>query len=214
VFVCYRMLSRRKGNRGRKGQLGTGIPTFRGVQRIDSGGLERTEIRILHAYQSAAITSAVTTVLGAISFTLSGFAGYSDLVQVYDQYRIIEVEVKFLPQQTQITTGVVTNGNLITAVDYDDANVPGSLTVLLGFENCVITRNVVQHVRKLVPRVAVNVYGGAFGAYGNATPWIDSVSSAVNYYGLKYALTGSTVLGQITDAYFSAKVEFRGRRLT
>jgi len=80
-------------------------------------------------------------------------------------------------------------------------------TGLNEYPGVVKTEAVKQHVHTFVPSVAAAAYSGAFTSYMNVVaPWIESSSSSVQHYGVKYALT----ISPATFAYdVTARVHFQ-----
>jgi len=113
-----------------------------------------------------------------------------DLIQVFDQYRIDEIEVTFRPNYTANPLGVAADTLvplLYTTVDYDDAVAPTSVPELRAKSNC--TESMYETVvRRFVPHVGDAVWAGSSGFQrGNAAHrWIDCAAEEVEHYGLKY----------------------------
>jgi hypothetical protein len=129
--------------------------------------------------------SAVAEVDGAISFTLNTLTGYTSMTSLFDQYRIVGVQLQFLPSQNSYTAAA---GAIFTAFDYDDAT-PVVLSTLYQRQTLKATPAGVYFERSLKPRIALAAYAGAFTSFANVGDvWIDSASPAVVYYGLKYGI--------------------------
>jgi hypothetical protein len=179
----------------------------------------------LHAITGVVDLSTVPS-LGALNFTLAGFSGYTTYTSLFDQYRIMEVTVEFIPMcvtsfilsgtvATVVPTAVYNHNLLTTCIDTDDANTPGSENVILQHESAIVHGPfVTKYSRSLVPGVAREVYQtGGFGGYESATrPWLDSGSPAVQHYGLKYSIAHGSNAPANCVTYINAihaTIEFR-----
>lgn len=119
---------------------------------------------------------------------------YTSWTNVFDQYRIMEVECWVRPLSG--TSGTVdTNGaNYAVVVDYDDDNNVSNFQQLLQYENAIVAPLTNGIYRKFRPHNATAAYNGAFTGYQNTTgAWIDSASPSVRYYGLKMGCEISSV---------------------
>jgi len=155
------------------------------VQRVP-----RTANRIVDFYLSAvrgAISSSTTVpAAGAITFILQDLPAFSDLTNLYDQYRILSVRVEFvMTGATNPLTGPP--GIFTTAIDYNDANSPASINELMQYESVQVVPIGQYFERTLKPRSAVATYSGVFTSFGNVYgQWLDAASSSVIHYGIKY----------------------------
>jgi len=139
------------------------------------------------------ITSATTglPVFYSKTFQASDFAGTSNLVTVFDQYRIDQLECWFDFMDLSVP------GNypaFMTTVDLDDANTPTSVGQISDKLGAVVTAGPSGHYHKWRPHIAVASYSGAFTSYSNVpSGWIDSASPSVQHFGIKAATvsTGS-----------------------
>jgi len=140
--------------------------------------------------QTIDLGNVLTTNNAATTFFAKFFA-FSDIQQVssfqalFDQYRIVEVELWIEPANNTAT--VATAGpNWYSVVDYDDAATPSALAALQQYTNVITTPLNNGHYVRFRPHVAKALYGGAFTAFGNElSPWIDSASAGVQHYGFK-----------------------------
>lgn len=167
-------------------------------------------------YGSSSITGGVAGGSGfGIDIALSNAANYADFVSVFDQYRIVAVEVQFIPYFSQVTVTANLQGRLLTAIDYDDVNAPASANAVRAYNTCVITEPWKSHVRTLVPHIADAAYSGTFTSFANATgQWIDSASPGVKHYGVKGWAEGSTTTTSSWYVEVRLFVEFKNIRAT
>jgi len=151
------------------------------------------------------------------SFTLSLLdPDYSSLAAVFDQYKVEVIEIILTPRITEATSNVTQPGGyLYSCIDYDDQTSLGSIAAIQAYANVVATRMVVPHRRCWKPRMAVATYAGSFGGFGNvAAGWVDTASTSVQFYGVKFACdTGPTGAGINTwDMQIRSRISFRSSR--
>jgi len=130
----------------------------------------------------------------ATTYSLASLANSANWQTVFDQYRIVMVEATVFPAYIDIVLnsgGSLPSGDIITAVDYDDATTPTTAANLTGHDSCKISNWTQIHKHSFRPRVAEALYSGAFTSYGNTATWIDSNSPSVQHYGLKILLDSS-----------------------
>jgi hypothetical protein len=111
---------------------------------------------------------------------------YTDFTTLFDQYRIMQLEVRYIP----IYAPGEFPGTISSVIDYDDANTI-SESQALQYQTLQVTALYQPFYRVLHPRSADIVYNGNVTvAYGqNRGPqWIDVASPDVPHYGLKLAL--------------------------
>jgi hypothetical protein len=167
-------------------------------------------------------------VLAASYVTLSLFPLAGSLTSVFDQYKINKVSFQFIPQvvtsfigsgtvATVVPTSVYNTPILTTCVDLDDATAPANENVVLSHATAIMHGPFVKPItRTFVPSVAVEVYQtGGFGGYSNKasnTMWLDSATTNVQHYAMKYALQHGPAIGAglaYMCIYVSADVSFR-----
>jgi len=146
---------------------------------------------------SITILSANTGVTAnGFSFALSNLPNYTEFTSLFDQYRILQASVSFLPYANSSSSGAVSGsfpGIIASAIDYDDASLPGA-TDLQQYESYKRNPAFEEFVRTIKPRVAIAAYNGStFTGYVNRyAPWIDANSPSVPHYGLKTVIINST----------------------
>jgi len=149
---------------------------------------------------STSATSGLITA-GSFAFSLSDFpadangsVSYTDFTRLFDEYRFLQVQVRFIPN-VMPTAGVY--NPLTTVIDYDDANTPNITTGeadLAEYQTSQSTQVGYSCERILTPHMAVAAYGGGvFSSYANMTQvWIDCASPSVSHYGVKWIMGAST----------------------
>ncbi len=140
--------------------------------------------------------TSVTGASGGYSFSLSNLSNSTDFSNLFDQYRISQITVSFIPNYIQA------NVPLYTAFDYDDASTPPNLLVMFEKESCRISEANQIVERTFNPRVLREVYVSTVSTgYETAiSPWIDSQNDTVQHYGFKYYIAPLPTSG-LTNTY-------------
>jgi len=141
-------------------------------------------------YSGGTITPSTTIdQTGSISFALNQLSNFSEFTNLFDQYRIVQVTVTFVP-----TSQVSTSSPLVTFIDRDDASTLTAVTQCYEFPSCQISESGCLVERTFTPRPATAAYSGVFTSFTSASAkiWIDAASAGVLYYGLKWYNTAQT----------------------
>jgi hypothetical protein len=186
---------------------------------------ERNFATEMHGFIGTIDISSSSGVFAAQQFSLANFANYATIAGVFDQYRIREITIEFIPQMvtsfinagtvaTVVPTSVYNHNVLATCVDTDDSTAPANEAVVLGHESGVLHGPLIRtYKRTFKPAVSLSVYQGAFTGYANMQDqWIDSVSTGVQHYGIKYAISHgtNTATGNVLMCvYAHALVDYR-----
>jgi hypothetical protein len=147
--------------------------------------------------------SAATGITGAMVTTISQFPLATNILSVFDQYRIMRVTYTFVPTcvtsfiaagspTTLVPTAVYNPGVLCTCVDQNDGNAPANENVVLSHESAIVHGPFVkQFSRTYTPMTATEVYQtGGFGGYAASLgQWVDTGSTNVQYYSTKFAVS-------------------------
>lgn len=130
---------------------------------------------------------------GALSFSLNQLPNVTEFTQLFDQYRINKVVLKFLPVINQINVDANSNNMIVpffyTVIDYDDGSAPTSGADLQQYASCKVVSANKPFTRVVIPRTSTPVYrSGVSAAYlsNNARQWIDCNYVDVPHYGVKY----------------------------
>ena len=130
---------------------------------------------------------------GAFVFALSDMPNYTEFTGLFDKYKITGIKAVFLPRITNVNHSDVTSTftevpPIYTAIDYDDATIPGSVTDLEQYNTFKVHWEVKPFSLYFKPQIAIAAYSGTFTSYASANNlWIDAASPGVQYYGLKWA---------------------------
>lgn len=140
---------------------------------------------------SAVINSNTSTESVAnFTFTLASLPDFADFTALFDQYCIVRVDLKFMPQTTE-NNSTADPGNLYTVIDHDDSAGLSSAQAN-EYESLVVTNCTKGQIRTVYPRVALAAYSGVFTSFANQRAWIDVASTGVIHYGLKTVQSVST----------------------
>jgi hypothetical protein len=158
------------------------------------------------ALNNSGLLTLSTTAVQAVSFyslsfgfCLADLPSVADFTGLFDRYRFAAVEVRLTPFFTT-TNAPMAAGNgsaggfLHSCVDYDDVGLLAagqagidSMRARPSYRTMnIASRETYRWVVK--PRVAIPAYESAtFSGYSNAAaPWVDTISSNVEHYGMKY----------------------------
>lgn len=170
----------------------------------------------IHSFE---VTSALATISsnasiessGAFVVSLSSLPNPSDFTTLFDQYRIIQCNIKFMP--TNPGTNAATQNYIYTAIDYDDGNAIGS-SVIAQYDTVQITPATQYFERTWNPRLAGAVYSGAFTSFANLSSrtWLDVASPNVQYYGLKYCFDVISPLTVVFTPILTVLLQCRQQR--
>jgi len=161
--------------------------------------------------------------LGAFAFKLSDFPSYTEFTGLYDQFRIVHVDVQFLHLTNAVALTNSANAILltcprfITVLDYDNASSPANLDELRQYSNAVTVNADTSFYRSFTPATLVTEYIGVTSGYSPAYgKWHDCTYATTPHYGLKYALDSTNITGQSSVFGYNVEVtlhlEFRNSR--
>jgi hypothetical protein len=208
--------SRKRASRGEQGGGPIAIP------RAPRETVFRTK---LTSYVRTTDISVPGAALGDY-IVLSQFPTATAFTGVFDQYRILNATMEYIPLcvtsfilgvtvSTGATNAVYNHNVLSTCIDTDDGNAPAGEATVLSHESAMIHGPLVKsYQRSWVPAIALESYQtGGFGGYSSRTnQWCDSASPNVQHYGIKAVVTrgvtsptGTVLMAQ----YAHSTVEFR-----
>jgi hypothetical protein len=165
-----------------------------------------------YSYPSFFSTSTSNPTYGSVAPNLALIDQYVSLIAVFDQYRIVDVEMWLTPQTSADVSA--RQGLLYSVLDYDDSTALASTAAYTDYDTCVISPQSNGHYRHFAPHVANALYApSTFTSFGNVvSPWIDTSSYSVAHYGVKFAATASTTGPQVYDLRLRMKIQFRAVR--
>jgi hypothetical protein len=190
---------RRNGNRRRN-------PRRRRVPQASNSFFEKEErvqtyspsdLQIVHMAKIVEKTNIVTSTTSAVfrsfAFSASECSDIAEMASVFDQYRLDRVDIRIVPNVTELLTSTPNLGRNYSVIDFDDANAFTSMTDPLDYNNCLAWEITDPICITLRPRLAVAAYAGTFTGFANSRPmWIDAASSGVEHYGVKLAFGAMT----------------------
>lgn len=150
---------------------------------------------------------------GAFRFCLSQASNISEITNLFDNYRITKVKLMFAMSVSEATSA---NSQLPMPIinycyDPDDNTVPASRSSVLENGFCKTRRMERTFSVVVTPRAQQSVVGGTGGA-GGLLPvgnWLDSNSTAIYHYGLKfwidqfpYASTDNLIALTVTPIFY------------
>jgi len=172
----------------------------------------------IHRFIGRSGVSALSGGTGALgvgqgyTFQLSQCVDYTDWTAVFDQYRVVAVELTFSPYGNVRERSSVDAGRLFTCIDFDDASSPTSANDVRRFDTCIVTQPWQSVTRRLAPRCADALYSGAFTSYGSEqNKWVDCSSPSVQHYGVKAWIDTSTTIASNWSIEAKFYLEFRGQ---
>lgn len=175
------------------------------IYRVRCSGSPAGQYTIVSANPGA--SGAPVPFISALFFTVGNLALSGEL-QMFDQYRIIGLKVRFIPMVTEFVNPTTNTwlGEFYTVIDYDDATTTGyTLSTLRKYDNVKITGASKEHVRTFIPAVSTYAYAGGPQPAGiKQGQWLDSANINVEHYGIKYGFSG----GPATDIRASYMVEY------
>jgi len=202
---------RKQGVVHKDGQVWSNSAMAPPASRI-SPGLDNRPYTIIQQVDSSTpfITSSTTVpVFASSAFSLSQLDQVTSFTNLFDQYRIDEIECWLTPESSSSLT---VSGEMLSVIDYDDNAVLPSFNAGLDYQNVVVSTSNIGHYRRFTPHIAAAAYSGTFTSYLNVTsPWIDCSSTGVFHYGLKAA---TQVAGAVVNTFLRIRfrVSFRNLR--
>lgn len=194
------------------------------VQRSPFMSKEMT-FQVVHTAYNIVVDISTPPTLLSYYLVISAFPAAANFLNSFDQYKIIEGSITFIPQvvtsfiesgtvATLVPTAIYNLGVISTAIDIDDAATPGTESVILNHESAILHGPFNKQVtRTWKPKVAAEVYQtGGFGGYMSTSGWIDSASNNVQHYGLKACVAhGTTTAAALVNmvVYTQIKVLYR-----
>lgn len=123
---------------------------------------------------------------GVITFQLSNLSNNTEFTNLFDQYQITGVLLRFVPSvQNLINPSLGDVGSFIFVPDYNDAVIPTAMSELYERQSSKIKYGANRAFTLFIrPKVAISIAGGFGPSMKNQ--WIDSTNPTVDYYGLKW----------------------------
>jgi hypothetical protein len=156
--------------------------------------LPRRQLHLFRrSYDGGLVATGATPTFGVITTSLSLLPNFTEFTALYDAYRIVQIRATFYPISNNV---LPSSSRFYTVIDYDDGTAFTTVGDAEQYDSCqtssVDNNTAIQRVYN--PRIAQAVYSGAFTSFAQSLvgTWIDTASSTVQHYGLKWALDAST----------------------
>jgi len=174
---------------------GTRLPSQRDVQPLKMP--RQDTVMFTRSFTGSQITTPPAAGLAGFNqynFRLSNFPDYVEFTSLFDAYRIVQVELTFIPIAGAATANVGGYyGEIYSVIDYDDSNTLGTISAAQEYNTLQVNVAGKMFTRVLNPRIAIASFSGAFTSYAQLNnAWIDAASPDVYHYGLKVAIAPST----------------------
>jgi len=202
----YRMRMLKRFQRQRSARSSR-VAAARSSRRVMRTRLRGTSVREqVHTFIKAVSTTTIVTGNGALAIEpqLTQLAGATDIGNLYDQYRFMNIKVTVIPHQNSgegLAAPTGTIGYLYYVQDQDGGG-PATDAAFKERPDLVIKRTdrpLVFNCRN--PRISSAAYaGGAFTGYTipDKAMWIDCDSNTVPHYGM-YFLFSTNLAGMTFD---------------
>ena len=122
---------------------------------------------------------------------LADLPNYNEYVNMWDKYKLSGVRLRFIPSNdnSPVATATASGPGVFSwCVDYNDANAPASVDDIMQYPNMRMKRPTAPFSVFLRPKFETALYQGATTGYRASTGYVDTASSTVRHYGLKYCL--------------------------
>lgn len=187
VSVASRVANRRKyvARRTTKSTTYTRVPRFLPPTT--------TSLRCRRSvFYSQITTSTSVETLGAYSFQLSDLVNYTEFTNLFDEFKINSVCLKFFPSLTMKSTQQVSNGVFVCAIDKNDGNATGAVSEVLQNDDCIVV-DVCQNNTFIIDSPRMNVSSQTnntptFAGLTSATGWVNNTTPSVQHFGFRYGI--------------------------
>lgn len=142
------------------------------------------------------------------SFGLVSLPNYTEFTNLFDQYRINKVVIKFVPSANADEIGASKIiPSLHTVIDNNDNTAPTAMTELYEYQSYKRTQGIYTHTRVFTPSCNVDL---SIGSSPKWKQWINSQFANVEHFGLKVgadqvAAAGDLYWRTFITLYFSCR---------
>jgi hypothetical protein len=168
-------------------------------------GDRRVRMEQVIPYWQTFTTSTSAATSKSYTFQMSDLTGIADIASVFDNFRILGVEVLISPRIVGPNTDLL---DLTTAIDFD-GNPPPTASGIAQYSTALTTSTNQQQIRSFRPMWANQVYNTTT-AYSNgpSDQWLDIAYPTIPHYGL---LLYSGIATTATDFRIDVKYTFEVR---
>lgn len=129
------------------------------------------------------LVGATSTAQG-FNFSLNDVPSATDFTNLYDQYKICAVQMKFYPSQTMTSNlnpleRANANARFLSAIDLNDSTAPLTANEVRAYENCQVSSILDVHERFIKNPLYLNNSGQ------NTNDWVSTTNDSLNWNGLK-----------------------------
>ena len=184
----------------------------------------KVQRRFIRSGAGAFIASAATglSVPGGYSFTLSQVPLVQNFTNLFDQYRIMSVNIRIMPSTNvtglvnvmpapAITNQAAAYTNIFHyGVDYNDATAPVDANLMIALQG---SRSVnVIHGKDINIRLTPRIVAQNRAGYGPGAPgtWLNKDNTTEIHFGVKWFWETNLPVAQRMAVYFTYNLEFRG----
>ena len=156
---------------------------------------------------------------GSMFFQLNDINTIGEFTGVYDSYRIMGIQLKFLPPATVSTVQQQDLGTFMYFTDYDDSGVPNVLSEFEQRPDCQYrqvstSRPWKVFIRPKTSTTIANAAGQQTSGVQEYGKWLDMVDITIPYYGFKWGwlanqTPASSTSMRVVSTYY---IQFRGIR--
>jgi hypothetical protein len=170
-------------------------------QQIGTYNNNRVHVVKRHVdFFSVPLVGATATTQG-FNFSLNDVPSSTDFTNLYDQYKICAVQLKFFPSQTQSVSlnpleRANANARFLSAIDLNDSTAPLTSDEIRGYETCQVTSILDTHERFIKNPMYQNSTGQ------NTSDWVATTSPSLNWNGLKVYIEPCNATGTNTTLVY------------
>lgn len=131
------------------------------------------------------VPTATLDAFAGLAFSLDQCTGYTDIVNLFDEYRLVQAIVKIVPNQASF------DHPIYTVIDYDDSVPPAGVSNVLQYDSLRIQSSQTVIERVVNPCAPQEVYNSSLvTAYSPKWGiWLDTAYPGVTHFGLKVLTT-------------------------
>lgn len=173
-------------------------PKYKSNYKLKKSKTTKKIARAIHSFKRTVFMGTYTTttssnVATAFSFPMSLLPNASEYKALYDQWKLEGIAFRVIPKThtfqgaTTGNTSTLGYGQVITAIDYDDAAYPSSKDQLLQYQTCKVTRGDEMHTRYFKPKMLQEVFVNSLstGYSPQATKYTSTDYASIQFYGIK-----------------------------
>lgn len=161
-------------------------------RRINRRPLTKRALRVHHFKRSGTpfnITGSTVDVFGGYSFSLNDVPAVTEFTNLYDQYRLNKVVVKWIPLTTETNVGQSTT-LFYSVLDFNDDVAPTTEAEILQYASLRISQGLRTHTRVLTPAslddLTDDTGGTRYAGNPKTKQWISTSAPTAPHYGIKF----------------------------